>query len=151
MTNMSPGYDLTTSCKQSSHENHLEIPRSKKVENGLQLITEEFQLSPRDFKEREDIVRDLIKLFAPYYPVCRVYQFGSSVNGFGMQGCDLDLFLDLDLPQTRNPKVNKRWIGFVYVAKIKNSGAREHPLLGPVVEPGNNRHSTAATRFDPPD
>ena len=29
---------------------------------------------------------------------CRVHQFGSSVNGFGVRGCDMDLLLDLKLP-----------------------------------------------------
>ncbi len=35
---------------------------------------------------------------------CELHQFGSSENGFGMRGCDMDLFLDLHLDQDPEPQ-----------------------------------------------
>ncbi|GFO00314.1 speckle targeted pip5k1a-regulated poly(a) polymerase [Plakobranchus ocellatus] len=80
------------------------LKETKSVEKGLQLITENFQLLPADFKKRDEIVRDLTEAFAPDYQGCPIHQFGSSINGFGMHGSDVDLFLDLNRPQISSKK-----------------------------------------------
>ena len=49
------------------------------------------------------LVCSLLKdIAAAYFPECNVRPFGSSVNGFGKLGCDLDMFLDLDGISGRN-------------------------------------------------
>ena len=35
----------------------------------------------------------------PLLPDSAVYQFGSSTNGLGIKGCDMDLYLELNLDQ----------------------------------------------------
>lgn len=38
-----------------------------------------------------------------YFTGCSVVLFGSSVNGFGVKGCDIDIFLDIShlMPSVR--------------------------------------------------
>ena len=40
------------------------------------------------------------QLLQGIFPKCEVLPFGSSVNGFGKEGCDLDMILDL-LPEDK--------------------------------------------------
>ncbi|GFO00317.1 poly(a) RNA polymerase, mitochondrial [Plakobranchus ocellatus] len=105
-------------ARTNLHANICELlGKTKSVEEGLQSVTENFQLSPQDFKDRAAIVRKLAEVFASHNPGCFVYQFGSSINGFGMRGCDLDLFLNLDLPHTISKKQLKE------LAKVLSSGS----------------------------
>ncbi|GFT31768.1 speckle targeted PIP5K1A-regulated poly(A) polymerase, partial [Nephila pilipes] len=48
-------------------------------------------LSEYDNSCRKLICQHIHKLLLPYYPECKIEMFGSSVNGFGTRGCDLDL------------------------------------------------------------
>lgn len=59
------------------------------------------QITERDLQKRKCIVKKITNILKPYYPECIVEMFGSSVNGFGCKGCDLDL-LFLPFPQYCN-------------------------------------------------
>lgn len=56
----------------------------------------EFQLTEENTRLRYLTCSLIEDVAAAYFPDCAVRPFGSSVNGFGKLGCDLDMFLDLD-------------------------------------------------------
>lgn len=62
-----------------------------------QMITlyEELKLSDDDLTHRMEFCDLLYTILEPYFPGCSVVLFGSSVNGFGVKGCDIDIFLDI--------------------------------------------------------
>lgn len=52
-------------------------------------------LHDQDVLDREDICRRIHQTFSRKFPNCMVYSFGSSVNGLGFRGCDLDVYVDI--------------------------------------------------------
>ncbi|GFO01482.1 endonuclease-reverse transcriptase [Plakobranchus ocellatus] len=56
-------------ARTNLHANICELlGKTKSVEEGLQSVTENFQLSPQDFKDRAAIVRKLAEVFASHNP-----------------------------------------------------------------------------------
>ena len=47
---------------------------------------------------------DLLIAVCLYFVGSKIHQFGSSVNGFGVKGTDMDLFLDLNLDRDYSPE-----------------------------------------------
>ena len=55
-------------------------------------------LDEEEVGKRVNICRNMQKTFSNSgYSHCIVYPFGSSLNGLGFPGCDLDIFMDLEL------------------------------------------------------
>ncbi|XP_023230344.1 speckle targeted PIP5K1A-regulated poly(A) polymerase-like [Centruroides sculpturatus] len=59
------------------------------------VLQSEVSLNNDSLKLRKTIVNMLQNILSNFFPGSGVYMFGSSVNGFGFQGCDLDLHLKL--------------------------------------------------------
>lgn len=59
-------------------------------------MTEAYQLTEENTRLRFLVCSLLKDIAAAYFPECNILPFGSSVNGFGKLGCDLDMILDLD-------------------------------------------------------
>lgn len=58
-------------------------------------LVEETCLDQSDLQLRYLICDLLQEVFVEMFPKCRVFPYGSSVSGFGVKGCDLDLQIDL--------------------------------------------------------
>ncbi|XP_039695643.1 poly(A) RNA polymerase, mitochondrial isoform X2 [Pteropus medius] len=66
------------------------------IDDQLNILLKEFQLTEENTRLRYLTCSLIEDVAAAYFPDCAVRPFGSSVNGFGKLGCDLDMFLDLD-------------------------------------------------------
>ncbi|CAL1288879.1 unnamed protein product [Larinioides sclopetarius] len=62
---------------------------SKQIETFIS----ELSLTSEDFKKRTAFCKELEEIFGIYLPKIKVHQFGSSINGLGFKGCDLDVCL----------------------------------------------------------
>ncbi len=71
----------------------------------LTSLTEAYQLTEENSRLRFLVCSLLKDIAAAYFPECSIKPFGSSVNGFGKLGCDLDMILDLDGISGRNAKM----------------------------------------------
>ncbi|XP_045869709.1 poly(A) RNA polymerase, mitochondrial [Meles meles] len=113
------------SCIQCS--NHTP-PSSKKlsellcyaesIDDQLNTLLKEFQLTEEDIKLRYLTCSLIEDLAAAYFQDCTVRPFGSSVNSFGKLGCDLDMFLDLG--EIGKFNTNKTSGNFLMEFQVKN-------------------------------
>ncbi|XP_006924237.2 poly(A) RNA polymerase, mitochondrial [Pteropus alecto] len=69
---------------------------AESIDDQLNILLKEFQLTDENTRLRYLTCSLIEDVAAAYFPDCAVRPFGSSVNGFGKLGCDLDMFLDLD-------------------------------------------------------
>ncbi|XP_077180476.1 speckle targeted PIP5K1A-regulated poly(A) polymerase [Paroedura picta] len=77
-----------------------ELCQANDVDAQMSLLVQLFE-----FSESERRLRDLLfslfqEVFLEFFPESAILPFGSSVNGFDVSGCDLDLFLDLEKTKT---------------------------------------------------
>ncbi|XP_070622302.1 speckle targeted PIP5K1A-regulated poly(A) polymerase [Erythrolamprus reginae] len=101
-------FRYTPPKKQGSARRELLSPE-KLAQNVCQVDDVDAQMSLMvqlfEFSESEQRLRDLLvklfqEVFSEFFPESVILPFGSSVNGFSVSGCDLDLFLDLE--KTKN-------------------------------------------------
>ncbi|NWU88272.1 STPAP polymerase, partial [Onychorhynchus coronatus] len=65
------------------------------VEAQLELLVQLLELSEAERRLRSLLVSLFQEVFSEFFPGCSIVPFGSSVNGFDVHGCDLDLHLEL--------------------------------------------------------
>uniref|UniRef100_A0AAQ5X5H9 RL domain-containing protein n=1 Tax=Amphiprion ocellaris TaxID=80972 RepID=A0AAQ5X5H9_AMPOC len=80
------------------------LSKEESIDQQITSLTEAYQLTEENSRLRFLVCSLLKDIAAAYFPECTIKPFGSSVNGFGKLGCDLDMFLDLDGISGRNPK-----------------------------------------------
>lgn len=78
---------------------------SPQIDQQVTFLTEAYQLTEENSRLRFLVCSLLKDIAAAYFPECNIKPFGSSVNGFGKLGSDLDMFLDLDGISGRNTKM----------------------------------------------
>lgn len=73
-------------------QKELEILDLKKnITQKILELTNVLELSEQDYYEREGVRKQILYLLRNFYPKCELFIFGSSINGYGCKGCDLDL------------------------------------------------------------
>ncbi|XP_017290519.2 poly(A) RNA polymerase, mitochondrial isoform X2 [Kryptolebias marmoratus] len=97
------------------------LSREETVEQQILSLTKAYQLTEENSRLRFLVCSLLKDIAAAYFPECTIRPFGSSVNGFGKLGCDLDMFLDLDSISGWNIKTPKSGFSLEYQMKRVNS------------------------------
>lgn len=78
------------------------LPFSFQIDQQITSLTDVYQLTEENSRLRFLVCSLLKDIACAYFPECTIKPFGSSVNGFGKLGCDLDMILDLDGISGRN-------------------------------------------------
>ncbi|XP_076305515.1 speckle targeted PIP5K1A-regulated poly(A) polymerase-like isoform X2 [Tachypleus tridentatus] len=69
--------------------------RVETVELQMVLLKNVLELDREEEFKRHNFCRILQDALHEFFPGCIVHIYGSSVNGFGFKGCDIDIFLDI--------------------------------------------------------
>ncbi|XP_029634137.1 speckle targeted PIP5K1A-regulated poly(A) polymerase isoform X2 [Octopus sinensis] len=81
-----------------------EILEKITVDEQIMLLFKQLRLTDKELQKRDEFCKLFRNILNPYFPGCSVSLFGSSVNGFGVRGCDIDVFLDLHRPMPKDLK-----------------------------------------------
>ncbi|KYO19234.1 speckle targeted PIP5K1A-regulated poly(A) polymerase [Alligator mississippiensis] len=77
-----------------------ELCQAEDVDAQMRRLVQLFEFSEDERRLRHLLVTLFQEVFQEFLPGCSVLPFGSSINGFDVHGCDLDLFLDLEKTKT---------------------------------------------------
>ncbi|KAK0097515.1 hypothetical protein PV326_001437 [Microctonus aethiopoides] len=80
----------------------LALTEAKSINQQIQILYESWKLDDVETRLRYLTASQLESCFFSMFPNISVLPFGSSVNGFGRKGCDLDLVLSLELNKIEN-------------------------------------------------
>ncbi|XP_022609781.1 poly(A) RNA polymerase, mitochondrial [Seriola dumerili] len=119
--NQQPGHQCQPQTTIPINELIQRLSREESIDQQITSLTEAYQLTEENSRLRFLVCSLLKDIAAAYFPECNIKPFGSSVNGFGKLGCDLDMFLDLDGISGRNVKMPKSGLCLEYQMKRANS------------------------------
>jgi len=89
----------------SFEELRMQLSLSFDPEDQINAAVEFTELTQEDIEDRNQMCINISRTFARSgFPGCVVSPFGSTVNGLGFRGCDLDVYIDLgELPWAPSP------------------------------------------------
>ncbi|CAH2041204.1 unnamed protein product, partial [Iphiclides podalirius] len=111
-----------------------ELLNCETVSNQIQLLYDKTKLTDLGVRLRFMVARQLECIFKSLYANVAVHPFGSSVNGFGKMGCDLDLVLTNVLTEEMSSAGRRLVFQEKRVEGGLRSGARQLELVGALLE-----------------
>ncbi|GIY80335.1 hypothetical protein CEXT_710412 [Caerostris extrusa] len=92
-----------------SHEELItSLYRCKTVSEQMEILSSTLGLTPEDIQSRKKFSNTLASLYKPFFENVKINVFGSSVNGFGFKGCDLDISFETSVE--RKEKVTQELV-----------------------------------------
>lgn len=67
----------------------------KGIQTEMGVLADAIQVTSQELQSRYIICKLLEEVLTMFFPGVSINQFGSSVNGFGIKGCDMDVYIDL--------------------------------------------------------
>ncbi|XP_033733315.1 speckle targeted PIP5K1A-regulated poly(A) polymerase-like [Pecten maximus] len=113
--------DLPVSVEDFLKEMMSQTQKGIQAEMGV--LADLIQVTSQELQSRYVICKTLEEVLSLFFPGVSINQFGSSVNGFGIKGCDMDIYIDLtnlgipcrsqaiDLPYVRDIRFLKKQKG----------------------------------------
>ncbi|KAI3355056.1 hypothetical protein L3Q82_017937 [Scortum barcoo] len=121
----SPKQQLGKQCQSQTtppiNELIQRLSKEESIDQQVTSLTEAYQLTEENSRLRFLVCSLLSDIAAAYFPESIIKPFGSSVNGFGKLGCDLDMFLDLDGITGKRANMPQSDLSLEYQMKRANS------------------------------
>ncbi|KAL4222247.1 Speckle targeted PIP5K1A-regulated poly(A) polymerase [Mactra antiquata] len=112
--NRKKGVNVELQVEQYYHEELIEkLMKVKGIQNQLEWLCQNLQVTAEEAQTKFQLCEKLQTCLGQFFPGCTVNQFGSSVNGFGLTGCDMDIFLDLSTMHGRTWELQPIKLPFV--------------------------------------
>uniref|UniRef100_A0A1B0CAQ6 Putative polya rna polymerase isoform x2 n=1 Tax=Lutzomyia longipalpis TaxID=7200 RepID=A0A1B0CAQ6_LUTLO len=92
----------------SNEELHEWLQMASSIDDQLKILCSATKLNDLGTRMRFLAAQQIEKSLTGMFPYAKVLPFGSSINGFGKMGCDLDLILELD--EANRPNYSSRLI-----------------------------------------
>ncbi|XP_007536737.2 poly(A) RNA polymerase, mitochondrial [Erinaceus europaeus] len=113
-----PGVQCQDQSPPSSRKLMQLLCSAESVDQQLHALLRAFQLTEENCRLRHLTCSLIGDVAAAFFPDSVIRPFGSSTNGFGKLGCDLDMFLDLD--EIRKPSASKTPGNYLLEYQVKN-------------------------------
>ncbi|XP_078136423.1 poly(A) RNA polymerase, mitochondrial [Sander vitreus] len=120
-TNQQSGQQCQPQTPIPINELILRLSKEESINQQITSLRDIYQLTEENSRLRFLVCSLLKDIAAAYFPECTIKPFGSSVNGFGKLGSDLDMFLDLDGISSRNATKPISGLSLEYQMKRANS------------------------------
>ncbi|KAG9476506.1 hypothetical protein GDO78_003187 [Eleutherodactylus coqui] len=98
------------------------------------LLLDEHQLTEESLRLRYLVSSLMGDIATAYFPEATVQLYGSSVNSFGKMGCDLDLFLNLDIKESKPGKTTSAYTAEFWMRRMSSGRLAQQKILSVIGE-----------------
>ncbi|KAG9476505.1 hypothetical protein GDO78_003187 [Eleutherodactylus coqui] len=105
-----------------------------RTEEQMLLLLDEHQLTEESLRLRYLVSSLMGDIATAYFPEATVQLYGSSVNSFGKMGCDLDLFLNLDIKESKPGKTTSAYTAEFWMRRMSSGRLAQQKILSVIGE-----------------